>query len=81
MDRNNSMNCPRCANQMVEGCCYPGQTGLGFLFAGISLPHLFFESARQKRQSITSWNEGACRAFRCEACEAVLVYPDEQEPS
>ncbi|MFT3781045.1 MAG: PF20097 family protein [Nibricoccus sp.] len=71
------MNCPRCSKEMEEGSCYTGQTGFGFLFAGLALPHLFFQALGKKKKSVTSWNAGACRSFHCSECEATIIYPDE----
>jgi hypothetical protein len=62
---------------MDEGSCYTGQTGAGLLMAGLALPHLFFQKLGEPKLKVTSWHNGAVRAFRCTKCEAVMLYSDE----
>jgi hypothetical protein len=69
------MKCARCSEEMEEGSCYTGQTGAEFLVA--ALPHLFFQKIGKPKQKVTSWHDGAVRAFRCPKCEAVTLFPDE----
>ena len=60
---------------MEQGTCFLSQTGIGFLAAGLALPHLFFEDEKNGKQSILSWRDPAREAFRCLTCGALTVCP------
>jgi hypothetical protein len=60
---------------MVQGTCFLSQTGIGFLAAGLALPHLFFEDETNGKQSILSWRDPAREAYRCMTCGALTVCP------
>jgi len=60
---------------MEAGTCYLSQTGIGFLAAGLALPHLFFENESQGKQSILSWRDNPRDAYRCLTCGSLTICP------
>jgi hypothetical protein len=71
-----TMKCPKCGENMTAGAIAVHGTFWGFLAAGWSIQHCWWQPGGDWRQAVKIVPSGRDRkAFRCEQCRFLIV-PD-----
>lgn len=73
-----SMKCSLCGSEMEHGRVQIGQSGLGFLVAGMALPHLFSVADSGETKSVFGWKDSDAAAHRCPNCGVVMFQGDRE---